>query len=172
MSLHAPFTGVGLPEESSQQAIHHQLVASARAVAACRELAPLHKNRAWLFFGDVQARGAYPAYMARFFREVAIALDISKQDSADLRHTIDFVSFSYYMTGCTTADPAPEQRRGNILNMVQNPWLPASKWGWQIDPLGLRLLLNELYDRYQKRKRKKSFYWYQKVIQTNGASLK
>lgn len=288
MSLHAPFTGVGLPEESSQQAIyqaiHHQLVASARAVAACRQLAPqakignmllggllyplsckpedmlaaLQKNRAWLFFGDVQARGAYPAYMARFFRERAIVLDISEQDRADLRHTVDFISFSYYMTGCATADPTPEQRRGNILDMVPNPWLPASEWGWQIDPLGLRLLLNELYDRYQKplfivenglgardnveadgsinddyriaylndhllqvgeaiqdgvevlgytswgpidlvsaskaelskrygfiyvdrhdngqgtleRKRKKSFYWYQKVIQTNGASLK
>lgn len=41
MSLHAPFTGVGLPEDSSKQeiyqAIHHQLVASAKAVKACRD---------------------------------------------------------------------------------------------------------------------------------------
>jgi 6-phospho-beta-glucosidase len=44
MSLHAPMTGVGLPETSSKgevyQAIHHQLVASALAVKACHEIIP------------------------------------------------------------------------------------------------------------------------------------
>ncbi len=34
--------------------------------------------------------------------------------------------------------------------MVPNPHLPSSEWGWQIDPLGLRTLLNILWDRYQK----------------------
>ena len=87
MSLHAPFTGVGLAEESGEaevyQAIHHQLVASARAVKACHSLLPeakignmllgglvypltcqpqdmlqaMEENRRWMFFGDVQARG-------------------------------------------------------------------------------------------------------------------
>ncbi len=28
--------------------------------------------------------------------------------------------------------------------------MPSSEWGWQIDPLGLRIALNLLYDRYQK----------------------
>ncbi|WP_158781553.1 glycoside hydrolase family 1 protein [Pantoea sp. BAV 3049] len=288
MSLHAPFTGVGLPEESSKQAIyqaiHHQLVASARAVKSCHQIVPdgkignmllggllyplsckpadmletLQKNREWLFFGDVQVRGYYPAYMTRFFREQGIQLDISEQDKAELRQPVDFISFSYYMTGCVTADENQQQLRGNILDMVPNPHLPASEWGWQIDPQGLRLLMNELYDRYEKplfivenglgardkveadgsinddyriaylndhlvqvreaiedgvevwgytswgpidlvsasqaqlskrygfiyvdrdddgqgtleRKRKKSFYWYQQVIQSNGASLK
>lgn len=288
MSLHAPFTGVGLPEDSSKQdvyqAIHHQLVASARAVKACHQIVPdgkignmllggllyplsckpedmleaLQKNREWLFFGDVQVRGYYPAYMSRFFRDQGITLDISEQDKVDLRQPVDFISFSYYMTGCVAADENQEQRRGNILDMVPNPHLPSSEWGWQIDPLGLRLLMNELYDRYEKplfivenglgardkvesdgsinddyriaylndhlvqvreaiddgvevlgytswgpidlvsaskaqlskrygfiyvdrhddgqgtleRKRKKSFYWYQQVIQSNGASLK
>ncbi|HGM6860470.1 TPA: glycoside hydrolase family 1 protein [Serratia rubidaea] len=181
MSLHAPMTGVGLPEGSSRaavyQAIHHQLVASGLAVKACHELIPdarignmllggltyplsckpedvfatLQDNRSWLFFGDVQCRGAYPGYMQRYFREQDISLQITPEDLAALRHTVDFISFSYYMTGCVTADPAlVEKLRGNILDMVPNPHLASSEWGWQIDPLGLRTLLNTLWDRYQK----------------------
>ncbi|MGM3176227.1 glycoside hydrolase family 1 protein [Dickeya lacustris] len=181
MSLHAPFTGVGLPTNSDKgaiyQAIHHQLVASARAVKACHELIPdaqignmllgamlypltckpqdvmetLQQNREWLFFGDVQVRGAYPGYMWRYFREQGITLDVSEQDKLDLQSTVDFISFSYYMTGCVSTDEAQrEKTRGNILNMVPNPYLESSEWGWQIDPLGLRYLLNVLYDRYQK----------------------
>lgn len=65
--------------------------------------------------------------------------------------TVDFVSFSYYMTGCVTADEKRNQQaRGNILRMVPSPHLASSEWGWQIDPIGLRTLLNELADRYQK----------------------
>ncbi|MDW8846242.1 6-phospho-beta-glucosidase [Erwinia sp. MMLR14_017] len=180
MSLHAPFTGVGLPENSNKQtiyqAIHHQLVAGARATKACHQIVPdgkignmllggllyplsckpadmietLQKNREWLFFGDVQVRGYYPAYMQRFFSENGIELAIEEQDKHDLRAPIDFISFSYYMTGCVTADKDQDVKRGNILDMVPNPYLPSSEWGWQIDPQGLRLLMNELYDRYQK----------------------
>ena len=180
MSLHAPFTGVGLPEESDKQAvyqaIHHQLVASARAVKACHEIVPdgkmgnmllggllyplscrpadmletLQKNREWLFFGDVQVRGYYPAYMNRFFKEQGITLEISAEDKIELREPVDYISFSYYMTGCATTKENQDRLRGNILDMVPNPHLPASEWGWQIDPQGLRLLMNELYDRYEK----------------------
>ncbi|EOL8988626.1 glycoside hydrolase family 1 protein [Cronobacter dublinensis] len=181
MSLHAPMTGVGLPEDSSQaqiyQAIHHQLVASALAVKACHEIIPdakignmllgglmyplsckpddvfaaLQENRTWQFFGDVQCRGAYPGYMLRWFRDNHITLNITDEDRAALRSTVDFISFSYYMTGCVTTDEAlNQQARGNILNMVPNPHLQSSEWGWQIDPVGLRTLLNVLWDRYQK----------------------
>ncbi|MFP2787401.1 glycoside hydrolase family 1 protein [Enterobacter ludwigii] len=181
MSLHAPMTGVGLPETSSKgevyQAIHHQLVASALAVKACHEiiadarignmllgglmypltckpediLETLQENRAWQFFGDVQCRGVYPGYMQRFFRDNDIQIDITDADREALKSTVDFISFSYYMTGCVTADEAlNEQARGNILSMVPNPHLASSEWGWQIDPVGLRTLLNVLWDRYQK----------------------
>ncbi len=181
MSLHAPMTGVGLPETSSKaevyQASHHQLVASALAVKACHEIIPdakignmllgglvypltckpddvleaLQENRAWQFFGDVQCRGAYPGYMLRFFRDNGITLEITEADREALKSTIDFISFSYYMTGCvTTDDELNQQARGNILSMVPNPHLASSEWGWQIDPVGLRTLLNVLWDRYQK----------------------
>lgn len=181
MALHQPFTGVGLSADSTPQqiyqAIHHQLVASAKAVKACHEIIPdarignmllggilypltckpadvfeaLQKNREWLFFGDVQARGAYPGYMWRYFRDQGIQLEITDDDRIALAETVDFISFSYYMSGCVTTDPQRDcKARANILNMVPNPYLESSEWGWQIDPQGLRYLLNVLYDRYQK----------------------
>lgn len=181
MSLHAPFTGVGLEQESSKsevyQAIHHQLVASAKAVAALHQIIPdgrignmllgglmypltckpadvletLQQNREWLFFGDVQVRGYYPSYMTRYFKQHDISIEITAEDKAALKETVDFISFSYYMSGCVTADEDLNRKaRGNILSMVQNPHLASSEWGWQIDPEGLRILLNELWDRYQK----------------------
>lgn len=181
MSLHAPLTGVGLQEGCSRaeiyQAIHHQLVASGLAVKACREIIPdakignmllggltyplsckpadvfatLQDNRQWQFFGDVQCRGAYPGYMLRYFRENNIVLNVEAADREALSHTVDFISFSYYMTGCVTADKELVNKlRGNILDMVPNPHLESSEWGWQIDPVGLRTLLNTLWDRYQK----------------------
>ena len=33
---------------------------------------------------------------------------------------------------------------------MPNPTLAASEWGWQIDPKGLRYVLNQLWDKYQK----------------------
>ncbi|WP_277269129.1 glycoside hydrolase family 1 protein, partial [Pantoea septica] len=181
MSLHAPLTGVGIRGDASQteiyQAIHHQLVASGLAVKACHELIPdarignmllggllypltckpddvfaaLQENRRWLFFGDVQCRGRYPGYINRYFREQNITLRTEPTDVEALSHTVDFVSFSYYMSGCATADASQaEKLRGNILDMVPNPYLDSSEWGWQIDPVGLRTLLNILWDRYQK----------------------
>ncbi|MGL5339941.1 MAG: glycoside hydrolase family 1 protein [Aeromonas veronii] len=179
MSLHFPFTGVGLPHESSKQevyqALHHQLVASALTVKACHELIPdarignmllggllypstckpedvletMQENRSWLFLGDVQARGAYPGYMLRYFREQGIALDITAEDEIALRHTVDFISFSYYTSGCASVDPQ-EKQRANMMNVIPNPHLPSSEWGWQIDAVGMRILLNKLWDRYQK----------------------
>ncbi len=39
---------------------------------------------------------------------------------------------------------------GNIVEAVKNAYWDASEWGWQIDPLGLRITMNAMYDRYQK----------------------
>ena len=64
-------------------------------------------------------------------------------------HTVDFVSFSYYSTRVATSDQL-EETQGNIFASVKNPYLKASEWGWQIDPLGLRTTMNDIYDRYQK----------------------
>lgn len=180
MSLHAPFTGVGLQEDATEQeiyqAIHHQLVANAKAVKLCQKIVPdgkignmllgalnypytcnpddviaaMHENNKWLFFGDVQTRGQYPGYMLRYFRENQIELDIHDGDLETIAQaSVDFISFSYYASGCASADPK-QKEVGNIVDSVPNPYLEKSQWGWLIDPKGLRILLNFLHDRYQK----------------------
>ncbi len=180
MALHKPFTGVGIPEDSSEQAmfqaIHHQLLASALAVKACHEIIPdakignmmlgallfplsskpadalaaMEKNNRWLFFGDVQVRGKYPGYLLRYFKEQQIELDMLDGDAEVLASaSVDFISFSYYSSGCASASP-PEQTHPDFAGFEPNPHLNVSQWGWPIDPEGLRYLLNLLYDRYQK----------------------
>ena len=64
---------------------------------------------------------------------------------------MDFISFSYYVSVCATADPKKNKRgEGNLLGGVPNPYLKSSEWGWQIDPQGLRYVLNDFWDKYQK----------------------
>lgn len=182
--LHAPFMSGGIPipeggvpEQQLYQAMHHELVASARATRIAREVAPdakvgcmvlsmpiypltpspddaravMDADHGNLVYGDVHTRGAYPGYFLRTLREKGIALEITDQDRDDLTNTVDFVSFSYYMSIAETADPAKKvSGEGNIMGGVSNPTLEASEWGWQIDPVGLRLVLNQFWDRWQK----------------------
>lgn len=158
------------------QAIHYQLVASALAVKIGHEINPefkigcmiagsphypltcrpddvlgaQKKDRESLFFADVHVRGEYPGYMKRLFREQGIHFEITDEDRMLLKHTVDFISISYYMSYCATADPEKNiLAQGNIMSAVKNPYLEESEWGWQIDPEGLRYILNQYYDRYQ-----------------------
>ena len=166
-------------EQIKYQAAHYQLLASAKAVRLGRQidsgfcfgcmlaagqvyantcdpqdvLESQKKNRENYMFIDVQARGAYPAYSERLFAEKGVHLDITEADAALLaENTVDFVSFSYYSSRLTSADPELMQKTvaGNAFATLPNPYLKASAWGWTIDPIGLRITMNELYDRYQK----------------------
>lgn len=182
--LHAPFMSGGIPIPEGgvptaqlYQAMHHELVASARATRIAREVAPdaqvgcmvlsmpiyplspspddalavMEADHGNLVYGDVHTRGEYPGYFLRTLREKGIELDITDEDRADLTNTVDFVSFSYYMSIAETADAGKKVGgEGNIMGGVPNPTLPASEWGWQIDPVGLRLVLNQFWDRWQK----------------------
>ena len=166
-----------LTKQDLYQAMHNELVASALAVKIGHEINPdfkigcmilgvpyypltpspsdvlkaMEQNRTNLFFSDVHARGEYPRYMNRFFKENNIEIKMEPNDSEILKNTVDFVSFSYYMSACATADPKKDKKgKGNLIGGVPNPYLEASDWGWQIDPQGLRYILNLLYDRYQK----------------------
>lgn len=159
------------------QAVHHELVASALATRIAHEVIPdakvgcmilamptypltphpddvvavMQADRRNLFFGDVHTRGVYPSYMRRYFREAGIELDITDEDREVLTNTVDFVSFSYYMSVCETADPVKRiTGEGNVIGGVPNPTLQASDWGWQIDPVGLRIVANQFWDRWRK----------------------
>ncbi len=164
-------------EQVIYQAAHHQLVASALATKIAHEINPENKigcmlaggqfypyscnpedvwlaaqrDRENLLFIDVQARGYYPSYSSRIFREKQVKISMEQGDEQVLRdYPVDFVSFSYYTSRCASADPRQAAVEGNLMRTVKNPYLKVSEWGWQVDPLGLRITLNTLYDRYQK----------------------
>ena len=102
-------------------------------------------------FIDVQARGSYPAYSARVFREKGVVIVKDPGDDELLKNTVDFVSFSYYASRCASADMnAGNTSAANIVKSLRNPHIQVSEWGWGIDPLGLRITMNMMYDRYQK----------------------
>lgn len=133
------------------QAAHHELVASALATKIAHEVNPqnqvgcmlaggnfypysckpedvwmaLEKDRENLFFIDVQARGAYPVWAARVFREKGVTIAKEAGDDEILRHTVDFVSFSYYASRCASA----EMNAGNTsaANIVKSLKTRTSK---------------------------------------------
>lgn len=107
------------------------------------------------FFIDAQVRGAYPIWAKKRMERAGVQIHMEPEDETELLEgTVDFVSFSYYCSRCMSADPEiiKNHSRGSnaVISAVVNPYLKSSEWGWQIDPLGLRITLNTLYDRYQK----------------------
>ncbi|MFZ4215987.1 family 1 glycosylhydrolase, partial [Pantoea endophytica] len=112
--------------------------------------ATLKKNLENYFYTDVQVRGEYPPLIKRDLALRGIDIEMQPDDLDILRqHTVDFLSFSYYMSITESVQPDAERTAGNTVFGVKNPYLTASEWGWQIDPVGLKISLLELYDRYQ-----------------------
>lgn len=160
------------------QAAHHELIASAIATKIAHEVDPknmvgcmlaagqtyahtcnpkdvfeaMKMDRENYFFIDVQSRGTYPTYALKEMDRKGIKIKMEDGDLELLKkYTVDFVSFSYYSSMCASADPKLNDTvDANIFASLKNPYLESSEWGWQIDPLGLRITLNSLYDRYQK----------------------
>lgn len=165
-------------EQAVYDGLHHQFLASALAVKHCKNIIPdaqigcmltslltyphtcnpedvlaAHWNNQFnYFFTDVQVRGSYPKYIHRYFKEKGISIKIEEGDEELLlNNTVDFISFSYYNSFVTSSDSEGlETVSGNTMGGIKNPYLPVSEWGWQIDPIGLRIALNNLYSRYQK----------------------
>lgn len=171
-----PVAEIEISSQLRFEALHHQLIASAKVVAYAHKHYPdfqmgdmnvfltvypltcdprdvlatqKHNNLINWFCSDVQIRGEYPTYMERYFREQNIRLNISESDKEILKKgTVDFYTCSYYMSSCITIHQNKETVEGNLAGGVKNPYLEASDWGWQIDPEGLRYTLNEIYERY------------------------
>ena len=114
--------------------------------------AGMEEDRKNYFFIDVQARGEYPNYAKKAWEREGITVEMTEEDLQLLKeHTVDFISFSYYSSRAASGDPkVNELTEGNIFASLKNPYLESSDWGWQIDPLGLRITLNTIWDRYQK----------------------
>ncbi|MFL2101511.1 6-phospho-beta-glucosidase [Desemzia sp. FAM 24101] len=165
-------------EQVKYQAAHHELVASALATKIAHEVDPENQVGSMLaagkyypysskpedvlaaqqsdhgnyFFIDVQSRGKYPAYALKKLEREVIEIQMEDGDLELLKkYTVDFVSFSYYSSRVVSTDPEiAEKTAGNVLPSIKNPYLKVSEWGWQIDPIGLRTTMNDIYDRYQK----------------------
>lgn len=158
------------------QAIHHELLASAYATKIAHEIDPEIKigcmlaagtyypatckpedvfaaqkyNRDNYFFVDVQSRGYYPSYKLKEYELSGIMPEMHEEDEKILReNTVDFISFSYYTTRTISSD-ASNFDESNLVDTVDNPYLGKTEWGWQIDPLGFRITINDIWDRYQK----------------------
>ena len=166
-----------LTKQDVYQAAHHELVASALAVKLAHEIMPdakvgcmvlgvinypmtphpddmiasMERDQDLMFFTDIHVRGKYPRYTKKLFRELGVNIQMEPEDEEILKNTVDFISFSYYMSKCTAKDLSKyEKGRGNLTSGVKNPYLEESEWGWQIDPQGLRYICNYFYNRYEK----------------------
>mgnify|MGYP000129009236 CR=1 FL=1 len=153
------------------QASHHMFVASAKAVilghqinpnfkigcmvqypesypATCQPIDQIAKREYMLFthyYLDVMCRGFYTNTCLAKQEQLGGKLIIDEGDEEILRKgTVDFIGFSYYFSSIVSY-----QRDGSINAKGRNPYLELTDWRWHIDPLGLRVALNELYDRYQ-----------------------
>lgn len=165
----------GKYERDIYQALHHQFVASAMVTKLAHEriedsqmgcmltklmtypltCAPLDveltlkKNLENNFYADVQVNGEYPKMILKDMENKGIQIKFEENDLLILKeNTVDYLSFSYYMSMTESGDPNAERTPGNTVLGVKNPYLPSTEWGWQIDPKGLKISLIELYDRY------------------------
>lgn len=164
-------------EKIKYQAAHNELVASAEATKIAHEIDPENKvgcmfaasstypyscnpedvwkalqtDRENYFFIDIQVFGKYPNYSLKELERKNLLPDITSEDLKVLKeNTVDFVAFSYYNSRCVVADSEKiKTAEGNLFVSAKNPYLSYSEWGWPIDPLGLRITLNEIYDRYR-----------------------
>lgn len=163
-------------EEAIYQALHHQYVAAAIATKKCHELIPgsqmgcmltklttypntcnpedvllsLNSNLDNHSHADIQVLGEYPPLYKKYLEIKGIELKKEPNDDKLLKeNTADYLAFSYYMSRTESADTSKERAAGNTVMGVKNPYLPSTDWGWQIDPIGLKISLLELYDRYR-----------------------
>lgn len=106
-------------------------------------------NRQKTFYMDVQVKGYYPEYQLKQFEKENIHILMEKDDLDIISQgTVDYIGFSYYMSTVSSTDPNAERTQGNQFIACKNPYLKTSDWGWTVDPLGLRIVLNQIYDQY------------------------
>ena len=163
------------PASCQYQALHHMLVANAKIIEFGKQLDPQmqigcmiaygpiypltpdpqdvlkakRQERENLFASDIMIHGEYPFYTNSFFQEEGIQIERLPEDLDLIKENrIDFLALSYYNTNCATIHEG-EQSSGNLFGGVKNPYLKATDWGWQIDPIGIRIMCNTLAERYR-----------------------
>lgn len=158
------------------QAVHHQFIASALVVKKAHEINPdlkvgmmmmyptfygetckpedqlltMHSIDSHYYYSDVQVRGYYPPKAKKMWKKAGVTIKMEPEDETILLEgKVDYIGFSYYNSNVASTAADRTITGGNNVNAVRNPYLVESNWGWAIDPIGLRIALNNLYDRYQ-----------------------
>lgn len=166
------------PKKALYQAAHHELVASALVVKKGHKINPdfkigcmcsfvpfypyscnpddvmlsvesMHER---YYFSDVHCRGHYPSYAKKQWQREGNAPMMQPEDEQILQEgKVDYLGFSYYMSNTVKADVNEINTglNGGNAHSVANPYVKASEWGWNIDPIGLRYILSVLYERYE-----------------------
>lgn len=115
-------------------------------------MASVKANERRFFYNDIHARGKIPTYATKYWERKNYQIDISENELAILKKgTVDYIGFSYYMSGTiSTLKDVEGWQTDDIPNakIVKNPYISASDWGWPIDEVGLRYVLNTVYQRY------------------------
>ncbi len=129
-------------KEVMYQAGHHELLASAWAVAKGKEINPAFQIGAMVshvpiypyssnpedvmlaeeymrqryFFPDVQVRGYYPSYALKEFEREGYHIPFEEGDEESLRKgKVDYLGFSYYMSTTVKSDTVSDHN-GDIVN--------------------------------------------------------
>ncbi len=90
-------------------------------------------------------RGYYSNTYTAQMKRMGGKLEIPEEDKKILMQgKVDYIAFSYYFSSVASSEDEKQ-----ITVKRDNPYLKRNDWDWPIDPTGLRIALNELYDRYQ-----------------------
>ncbi|WP_155286252.1 6-phospho-beta-glucosidase [Lacticaseibacillus zhaodongensis] len=164
-------------EEDMFQAAHNEMVAGAAAtiaahridaslqVGAMLAMVPIYPlsakpddvleaQRAMqtrYYYGDVQLTGKYPQWLLRYWQRKDYHIVMADDDAATLQAgAADYLAFSYYFSLVTKARADGLHEYDEHNDLVDNPYVEKTRWGWQIDPAGLRTMLNWMQDRWHK----------------------
>ena len=104
---------------------------------------------------ELLTSGRYNAHMLRAMESAGVDLKIAADHAQlmlDSTSKMDFISFSYYYSVCMRDGENKANEDAETVQMMYsayaNPCLEKSSFGWTIDPMGLRIFMNELYDRF------------------------
>ena len=163
-------------EKTMYQVAHYELVASAKAIAIGRNIIPdahfgcmiamcpiypysckpedivmaYKAMQKRYYYTDVHVFGKYPANILALWKRKGFDIDVTEEDYQILQSgCVDYIGFSYYMSFAIQHKKENQYFDYNeAKDLVKNPHVDASDWGWQVDPVGLRYALNWFTDRY------------------------
>lgn len=166
-----------IKEQVMYQASHYELVASAIAIKKARAINPAFRLGCMIamcpiypatckpedilmahkamekryYYADVHVFGTYPANITALWQRKGYVMDVSEEDLQVLKEgCVDYIGFSYYMSFAIGKKAENEHYDYDEMHdLVRNPYVEASDWGWQVDPVGLRYALNWFTDHYR-----------------------